>query len=138
MEEADALATATLRSGCAYVASTRVACENCGRRIEVVCVYCESGVVDAEPLERFTAQQIRAVDPDLALQLRRWPRFRFDERYGCYLNHCGSCGAAQDEDALHGEPDRPFFDVPGAAGRAVRLSALAGTITLVADYSADV
>jgi len=126
----------------AYVASATVACWKCRSRIEVVCIYCESGTVPGEPLSQFTVSSIRAIDSVLARQLAPWRTFREvrseadDESY--FANHCPHCSALQDDMHLHSEPDHPFFSIPRSAPGAVRLTPLDGRVRLSGDESFEV
>jgi len=125
----------TIRSEDAYVAVGQSRCCRCRRPIEVVAIYCRSGTVACEPLECFTVQSMWAADAALTAQLQRWPWFRFDAACGAWANHCPRCRALQNEDALHGEPDQPFFAIAPAGS--LRLTALAGTVQLSGDYSVE-
>ena len=60
----------------AYVASATVSCWRCRARIEVICIYCESGTASGEPLARFTVSHISAMDSALVRQLEPWGTFR--------------------------------------------------------------
>jgi hypothetical protein len=121
----------------AYVAAATVTCWQCQAAIEVICIYCESGVSLDEPLTQFTISGIWAMDEELARQLGPWPTFRKDVHAehgaGNFSNHCSHCGAPQDELELHDEPDSPFFDIPGATPGSVRLTPLVGTVRLSGD-----
>jgi hypothetical protein len=125
----------------AYVASARVACQQCRSTIEVICIYCESGSVRDEPLEpltKLTVSNVWAMDPVLARQLEPWPTFgkgsEPDSREGYFANHCSHCGALQEDYLLHDEPDGPFFDIPNASPGAVALTPLAGRVQLSGNY----
>lgn len=134
--EADARSDAPfdIRSHLAYVASRTVRCGRCQYGTEAMCVYCRSGTVLAEPLERFTVYAIRAVDGALARQLERWPALRFDQHHGGYVNHCTNCNAILT--GLHSEPHHPLYDVEHSS--AVVLTRLRGTVRLSGDYSVSV
>jgi hypothetical protein len=125
----------------AFIASARTRCYACGRGTEVVCLYCRSGTAWAQPLERFTVQDIRAVDAALARQLERWPRFHADAHLGGYVNHCTHCGTALPDAQLHSEPDHPFHEVSaydGVRNGPVVLTALPGAVRVSGDYSVAV
>jgi hypothetical protein len=132
----------TITSDRAYVAAATAPCQNCRAPIEVICIYCEDGIVMGEPLTEFTVSNIRAVDSALAAQLTAWPAFREvhdhsdDESY--FANHCSRCGAPQEDLYLHSEPDQPLFSIPRAEPGAVRLTPLAGRIRLSGDESFEV
>jgi hypothetical protein len=124
----------------AFVASARSACVRCGHDIEVVCVYCKSGV-DTEigdPLVDFTVSNIRAMDGVLAKQMRRWPCYRNrggeDAGEGNFANHCPHCGAMQEDYLLHSEPGDVFFGLAMGTPGGVEFTALEGRICLSGDY----
>jgi len=118
----------------AYVASTDVCCWKCNRDIEVICVYCETGVDVDEPLTRFTVSTIWAMDAALTCQMQRWPHFKRGSgravQPGYFANYCPHCGALQDDMALHDEPEDPFFSIPHAPPGTLRLTPLVGQIQL--------
>jgi hypothetical protein len=118
----------------AYVASTEVTCWKCTRDMEVICIYCESGVDIDEPLTRFTVSTIWTMDDALSYQLQRWPHFKRGTgpalHPGYFANHCPQCGAAQEDMDLHDEPDDPFFSIPHAPPGTLRLTPLVGQIRL--------
>jgi hypothetical protein len=133
-----------LSSDEAYVACAQSTCVNCHRSIEVICLYCDSAI-DAdldEPLAQVTASNIWAMDAALAQQLEPWPEFRrrdgASSEQGQYLNHCPHCGAAQEEELLHAEPEAVFFSVAGASPESVKLVALEGRVQLSGDYGFEV
>jgi Domain of unknown function (DUF5710) len=125
----------TIVSDEGYVAAATASCQRCNSNIEVICIYCESGVVSDEPLTRFTVSHIWEIDEELARQLRPWPNFRKagDPGDEVFANHCPHCGACYDDMYLHTEPDEPFFDVPHAPPGSIRLTPLAGTVRLNGD-----
>jgi len=125
----------TIASNEAFVASANIACWQCHHRIEVICVYCESGTVCDEPLTRFTVSNLWATDGHLAEQLTQWPFFTRDDSQGAYANHCPHCGAVQDELYLHSEPEHPFFSIPRAEPAAVKLTPLNGRVQMSGDES---
>ena len=51
-------------------------CWRCQARIEVICIYRESGTASGEPLAQFTVSHISAMDSALARQLEPWGTFR--------------------------------------------------------------
>ena len=132
----------SISSESAYVACARTSCWNCHAGIEVVCIYCESGMEAGEPLSQFVVSDIRAMDAPLVKQLGAWPGFKEGSgptgATGEFANHCGQCGASQDEAALHTEPDDPFFGVSRAEPGAVRLVPLVGKIRLDGDCHFEV
>ena len=127
----------TIASSDAYIAAARIACPHCHSAIPVICIHCESGSVDGEPLERFTVCDVWAIDETLARQLAPWPDFyqvlEPAQDSGRYANHCRSCKAIIADLYLHSEPDQPFFDIPGAAPNTLELTPLAGSIRLSGD-----
>lgn len=132
----------TIVSNDAYVASAAVRCRQCGAGIEVICIHCGSGYVSGEPLGRFTVSDVWSMDEGLARQLSRWTTYRRcddpEPGAGDFANHCAHCGAPQDENDLHTEPDAPFFHIPGAEPGAVTLTPLVGTIRLNGDEHFEV
>ena len=125
----------TVVSGEAFVAEATVPCQKCGSGIQVICVYCESGQVAGEPLERFTVSHIYAMDDTLADQLHPWQNFKKVASSGTdqFANHCPHCGAPQDELHLHTEPEEPFFDIPSIPDSSIRMTPLAGVVHLSGD-----
>jgi hypothetical protein len=124
----------------AYVAAARSSCVRCGHDIEVVCVYCKSGV-DTEigdPLAEFAVFNIWAMDGVLANLMQQWPCYRKggdeNSEEGNFSNHCPHCGAMQEDYLLHSEPGDVFFglamDTPGG----VEFTALEGRVCLSGDY----
>jgi hypothetical protein len=83
----------------ALVASARASCLKCRERIEVICIYCESGTDSetGEPMTQFTLSNIGAMDGGLATQLERWRFFKkgieAGSEEGYFANHCPHCGA---------------------------------------------
>jgi len=117
----------------AHVAAATVPCRGCRQLIEVICIYCESGVDVDEPLNRFTVSTIWSMDTALAYQLQPWPHFKKGRgalHPGYFANHCPQCGAAQEDMYLHDEPQNPFFSVPHAPPGMLRLTPLVGQIQL--------
>ena len=113
------------------MAAATVACWKCRSRIEVICIYCESGTVLGEPLSQFTVSSIRAIDSTLARQLAPWRSFREvdseADQESYFANHCPSCGALHEDMHLHSEPGDPR--VPHLA-RASRLSGTMAASTM--------
>ncbi|HTX24830.1 MAG TPA: DUF5710 domain-containing protein [Steroidobacteraceae bacterium] len=121
----------------AYVASAQTHCWRCRARIEVICVYCETGLVDGEAYVDFTVSNITAVDDSLRQQLERWPSFRFgysrSERKRYVANHCARCGVLQGDYYLHCEPAGAFFTLKHARAGRIGLEALTGRVCLNGD-----
>jgi hypothetical protein len=127
----------------ALVAAARRSCVRCGHDIELVCIYCTSGV-DTEicdPIADFTVFDIWAMDGVLAKLIERWPCYRkgvgedaAGAQEGSFANHCPHCGAMQADYLLHSEPGDVFFalarDTPGA----VEFTALEGRVGMSGDY----
>ena len=103
----------SIESHSAWVAATRIICWKCHRETEVICVYCEHGVIDQELYSDFSVSSISAINAVLADQLKAWPTFRWrlDKSLGrrVLTNHCTSCGAPQSDYYLHCEPGGAFF-----------------------------
>ena len=111
-----------------------VPCQDCGKIIQVICLYCLTGTVREEPLEQFTVSHISAVDPGTAQLLSRWPLFHRAKGESVFSNHCPQCHEAQQEMLLHSEPDQPFFDVEAAIeSGAATVTALQGTVRVDGD-----
>ena len=125
----------------ALVAAAQTACLKCHARIEVICIYCESGIdCDmGEPMWQFTVSNIWAMDSVLAGQLERWPYFRpvtaRDPEGDCFANHCPHCGAVQEDYLLHEEPGDVFFGVSRAEPGTVEFTPLVGRIQVSGDTS---
>jgi hypothetical protein len=124
----------------AFVASARSSCVRCGNDIEVVCVYCKSGV-DTEvgdPLRDFTVFNIWAMDGALANLIERWPCYRKgvgeDAGEGNFTNHCPHCGAMQPDYLLHSEPGNVFFGLAIGTAGGVEFTALERRVCLSGDY----
>jgi hypothetical protein len=126
-----------IASSQAYVAVATIPCQQCHADIEVICIYCESGIVSDEPLTQFTVSNVWAMDEELTRQLLPWPTFRglsdAGGESGTYANHCSYCGMLQDDMFLHDEPDTPFFDIPRAPAGSIKLTPLSGSIQLSGD-----
>src|ERR1700685_2110499 len=60
----------------AFVASAQTVCVNCHEKIEVICIYGESGtdIEMDEALSQFAMSNIWSVDAALRAQLAPWPR----------------------------------------------------------------
>ena len=128
----------------ALVASAQAACVECRERLEVICIYCKSGVdcEIGEPMTEFTVSNIWAMDGALTKLLERWPCFRKgtceDSGQECFANHCPSCGAMQEDYLLHAEPGDVFFGIaPGRPGPVV-FTPLEGRIQVSGDYGFEV
>jgi hypothetical protein len=127
-----------IASDAAFVAASRVRCWHCDTQTQVICIFCDSGVVSGEPLEQFTVSQIWKVDDALREQLGRWPDFRPVASGDCFANHCQHCGAVQDDMELHTEPDHPFFNIPRDASGEIQLTPVIGLVQLSGSESFEI
>jgi hypothetical protein len=132
----------TITSTQGFVAEGTASCQRCHARIEVICIYCDTGTAYGNALTRFTISDISAMDEALARQLEPWPNFRQvsdpSGEAGNFMNHCPRCGSPQEDMYLHSEPDEVFFDIPSAGAGAIRLTPLEGTIQLSGDEHFEV
>ena len=124
----------------ALVASARTVCAQCGESIEVIAVYCETGMDTEtdEPLRWCTLSNIWAMDRALATQLSRWPNFKKVLGVGdadFFANHCAHCGAVQEEYLLHEEPGDVFFGLSPEEPGGIKFSRLSGAVQASGDYS---
>jgi hypothetical protein len=139
LEEEEGEAPFGIVSEEAFVASSRAACLSCGIEIEVVCIYCKSGV-DTEtgnPIADFTVFNIWAMDGVLA-KLERRPCFRQevgeDTEARLFANYCPHCDAMQEDYLLHSEPGDVFFGLSISSTGAVEFTAVEGQVCLSGDY----
>jgi hypothetical protein len=121
----------------AVVVSGRVGCWNCRAEIEVICLYCQTGVVEGEATLDFSVSNVTAVDEALQLQLARWPYFHpLCGRVAChggFANHCPSCDKPQDDFYLHCQPGGIFFSFQDPVAQELRIHALQGLIRCSGD-----
>jgi hypothetical protein len=121
----------------AYIAAARTSCWKCHGEIDVICLYCEQGLIGTEPYTQFSVSNISATDVALEEQLKAWPMFRrrFDKRLGRRLltNHCGLCGAPQTDHYLHCEPGGAFFMINRMSPGGLTFVPLVGRIQLDGD-----
>jgi hypothetical protein len=121
----------------ASIARATTDCWKCGASTEVICIYCESGLIDGDPYDAFTVSNITSTDDGLRRQLARWPFFRlgYDRIAGerCLANHCPRCNALQADYYLHCEPDGAFFTLKGPRGAAIKFERLAGRVAMDGD-----
>jgi hypothetical protein len=127
-----------IASDAAFVAVSRVSCWKCHEDTQIICIFCDSGAVLGEPLERFTVREVWEVDDALREQLRRWPEFHPVVTDGCFANHCQHCGAVQDDMDLHSEPDQPFFNIPADESGTVQLIPISGMVQLSGSESFEI
>jgi Domain of unknown function (DUF5710) len=117
----------------AEVVAANIACQGCLWGIEVICIYCEKGLISGEECKTFRVSNITAIDEALARQLRQWPNFRFEPGEQpdseCFANHCPHCSMQQDEYWLHCEPDGAFFMIKEGPA-SLRFTPLDGVIRL--------
>jgi len=128
----------------AFVAAAHSCCGRCRKDIEVICIYCTSGM-DTEigdPIAKFTVSNIWAMDDALAKMLQRWPNFRREigegSEEGNFANHCPHCGAMQEDYILHSEPGDVFFNIATGRPGPVEFTPLEGPIRLSGDYGFEV
>jgi hypothetical protein len=120
----------------AVVVSGRIPCWNCRADIEVICLYCQTGLVDGEPTLDFSVSNVTVIDEALRMQLARWPAFHPIRRRGCdggFANHCPSCARPQDDFYLHFQPGGIFFSFQDPAAEQLRVYALQGHIRCSGD-----
>jgi hypothetical protein len=121
----------------AVVVSGRVRCWNCRAEIEVICLYCQTGVVEGEATLDFSVSNITTVDETLRLQLARWPYFHplrgRAAHNGGFANHCPSCNKPQDDFYLHCQPGGIFFSFQDPVAQELRIHALQGLIRCSGD-----
>ncbi len=121
----------------AAVVSGDVHCWNCQARLEVICIYCQTGFVDGEPMLDFSVSNITNIDESLRLQLARWPKFHPPRRQegaaGAFANHCASCGKLQDDFYLHCQPGGIFFSFQDPRAENLQIHALHGRVRLSGD-----
>ncbi len=157
----------TLTSEEAFVASAPVSCGECGERIEVICLYCVTGLDEEQGalLTRLTVSNIWAMDAALAEQLARWPNFRQvggAEKVagarggagaegaagvaggtaaaggaGYFANHCPACGAIQEDYLLHSEPGDVFFALSPERPGPVEFTPLVGRVRVGGDIASE-
>ena len=122
----------------AFVAAALTGCSNCGEEIEVVCVYCASGIdlETGELVERVTLSNISTMDDALAAALNSRGFFSTGgEASACgqFANHCPHCGAPQEDYLLHSEPGDVFFSIAEAEPGSIALTAVEGRIRVSGD-----
>ena len=121
----------------AVVVSGRVRCWKCGAGVEVICLYCQTGLVLGRPLLHFSVSNVTALDERLRAQLARWPQFRLARRGpgagNLYLNHCPDCGISQDDFFLHCQPEGVFFSFDDRRAAKLAVTALRGLVRLSGD-----
>lgn len=120
-----------IESGHSYIAHTQSPCQHCGVSIPVICVFCEAGNYQGEPLKDFSVINITAMDHVLEGQLSPWPFFR--RSGGVYRNHCPRCLSPQEDLDLHCEPDGVFFHMSAHARRRMSMTRLQGVVRLNGD-----
>ena len=121
----------------AFIAAAQVSCSNCREMIEVICVYCYSGIdlESGNALEFFTLSNISSMDSALAATLERW-RFYLttaEPEAGYFANHCPYCGAVQEDYLLHSEPGDVFFCIAEAEPGSIEFTAVEGRIRVSGD-----
>jgi hypothetical protein len=120
----------------AVVVSGRVKCWNCLADIDVICVYCQTGLIDGEATVDFSVSNLTRIDEALRLQLARWPKYHPVRRRGgrgCFANHCPSCERPQDDFYLHCLPGGLFFSFQDPVAEALQIYPLQGPVRLSGD-----
>jgi hypothetical protein len=120
----------------AVVVSGRVKCWHCQADIEVICIYCQTGLIDGEATVDFSVSNVTRIDEALRLQLARWPKYQPMHRrggQGCFANHCPSCQRPQDDFYLHFQPGGLFFSFQDPVAQELRIHALVGQVRLCGD-----
>jgi hypothetical protein len=145
-----------VRSAAYFIASTEGGCTQCGETTRLLALALPGGheVLDPdaapEAADAWQPAPLPAVLFDvhcLAEPVRRELQHRSaayrlseDAAGGGarWSNHCEHCGAVQDEQALHGEPDVAFMPMSPEAAAAIRLDAIPEPLCAGASgYSAD-
>jgi len=124
----------------ARIISASVNCWSCQSSIEVIGIYCASGLIEGEVCTNFSVSHITAMDSTLEKQLQEWPHFRksFDEPQGNgFCNHCPHCRASQEEFHLHCVPEGPFFRLTDTGPETLRMIPLEGIVRLTAGETAE-
>lgn len=128
-------------SAAACIASLNVPCQFCGLKTEVICIHCDTGLVDGKPLRRFTCTRLAALDERLCAliqacysQLRPSEVPAPNEPPACiHVNHCLHCGAPHEDGYLEAQWEHHFKPAGGcdpAYGENIELIAIAGTVQL--------
>jgi hypothetical protein len=121
----------------AAVISGHVTCWNCQTQVPVICMYCQTGFVDGEPMLDFSVSNVTRIDEALRVQLGCWPRYHPVLDRGsasdAFANHCPSCGKAQDDFYLHCQPGSLFFSFQAPIAQELRIHVLRGRIRLSGD-----
>lgn len=121
----------------AAVVTGRVKCWKCRADTEVVCLFCQTGLVEGEPTLDFSVSNVTEVDAALRLQLARWPNFHPIRRRGaaggCFANHCANCGRPQEDFYLHCQPGGIFFSFQDHIAQDLQINALQGLVRFSGD-----
>jgi hypothetical protein len=120
----------------AVVVSGRVKCWNCLTEIEVICLYCQTGLIDGEATVDFSVSNLTRIDEALRLQLARWPKYHPVRRRGgrgCFANHCPSCERPQDDFYLRCLPGGLFFSFQDPVAEELQIHPLQGPVRLSGD-----
>jgi hypothetical protein len=128
----------TITSNDACVAAATTTCSSCQANIEVICIFCRSGLALDEPLAEFTVSDIWAIDTNLQSQLEPWPTFHPLADQSAFANHCPHCQSPQDDMELHSEPDHVFFNIPRAEPGRIHFTPLDGEIRLSGSESFEI
>jgi hypothetical protein len=120
----------------AAVISGYIRCWNCHTDMEVICLYCQTGLVDGEAILDFSVSNITDIDESLRVQLARWPKFHPTRRrgvhFGGFANHCPCCEKPQDEFYLHCRPGGVFFSFQDPVAP-LQIHALHGVVRFTGD-----
>jgi Domain of unknown function (DUF5710) len=134
LAESDERQEYSIESQRAHVAEARTRCWKCHGMIAVICIYCESGLIDGEPYSEFSVAHVTDVDKALRRQLARWPHFHagYDRLEGrCFIaNHCPRCRSLQGDYFLHCEPGGAFFSFKQAPQDFIAFKPLTGRVRL--------
>ena len=121
----------------AFVACAKTFCHDCGATdIDVIAIYCATGLLQGEPFDDFSVMHISAADEALTRQLAPWPFFRKDNSVFC--NYCPHCQAPQADMELHCEPDGVFFHMDPASREKMTMTPLAGHVRLSGEETFEV
>jgi hypothetical protein len=139
LDEGDPEGEFNIASDEALVAQVKILCTTCGAHIEVICIFCQSGVDTQmdDPMSEFTVSNIWSMDNALANQIKRWPGYRRVTGEEYFANHCRHCGSAQEEYLLHSEPGDVFFGIAPDRAGSIEFTPLQGRVQMSGDYSLD-
>jgi hypothetical protein len=141
MDDALAPGLANIRCAGYWIASTMSRCGSCGELTRVVAVALPPGheTLDLDASEGAAETWVCATLPAVLFAVyhltepvrrelqRRSVAYRLTSVDGAeqWNNHCEHCGAPQDEEELHGEPDAGFMPASADTGARIRVEAIA-------------